>query len=280
MSADQTLRGWLDGLRRRWQALTRLRVSARQAAAVAVIAGATWGVDAATSPTGLVLVGLFVLAIVAAVAAVIALQAPLRRQPTDRQLARLAEEQNGDLDDVVVTATERLSAEAPGPLDGLLVRAAEARLGEVEPERVIARHTMRRALRWTAAAAVVLAIALAYVWSPAWRAVQTARLYIAPPKLAVVVTPGHARIARGTPLRITARLDGLPDGATPDVPQLIVAAAGAVPQPMRREGTGYVADWPKVDADFRYRVAAGSLTSPEYQVSAIDAARVTRIDLE
>ena len=53
---------------RRWQALTRLRVSARQAAAVALIAGAAWAVDAATSPTGLALVGLFVLAIVAAVA--------------------------------------------------------------------------------------------------------------------------------------------------------------------------------------------------------------------
>ena len=245
-----------------------------------LIAGAAWAVDAATSPTGLALVGLFVVAIVAAVAAVIGLQAPLRRPPSDRQLARLAEEQNGELDDVVVTATERLSAEAPGPLDGLLVRAAEARLREVEPERVIARDTMRRALRWTAAAAVVLAIALAFAWSPAWRAVQTARLYIAPPKLAVVVTPGHARIARGTPLRITARLDGLPDGATPDVPALIVAAADAVPQPMRREGAGYVVDWPKVEADFRYRVVAGALTSPEYQVSAIDAARVTRIDLE
>ena len=160
------------------------------------------------------------------------------------------------------------------------MRAAEARLREVEPERVIARDTMRRALRWTAAAAVVLAIALAFAWSPAWRAVQTARLYIAPPKLAVVVTPGHARIARGSPLRITARLDGLPDGATPDVPALIVAAAGAVPQPMRRAGAGYVVDWPHVEADFRYRVVAGALTSPEYQVSAIDAARVTRIDLE
>ena len=280
MSADHTLRGWLDGLRRRWQALTRLRVSARQAAAVAVIAGAAWAVDAATSPTGLALVGLFIVAIVAAVAAVFGLQAPLRRPPSDRQLARLAEEQNGELDDVVVTATERLSAEAPGPLDGLLVRAAEARLREVEPERVIARDTMRRALRWTAAAAVVLAIALAFAWSPAWRAVQTARLYIAPPKLAVVVTPGHVRIARGAPLRITARLDGLPDGATPDVPALIVAAADAVPQPMRRAGAAYVADWPKVEADFRYRVVAGALTSPEYQVSAIDAARVTRIDLE
>jgi hypothetical protein len=280
MSADQTLRGWLDGLRRRWRVLTRLRVSARQAAAVALIAGAAWAVDAAASPTGLALVGLFVAATVAAIAAVIGLRAPLRRPPSDRQLARLAEEQNGELDDVVVTATERLSAAAPGPLDGLLVRAAEARLREVEPERVIARQTMRRALRWTAAAAIVLAIALAYAWSPAWRAVQTARLYIAPPKLAVVVTPGHARVARGTPLRITARLDGLPDGATPDVPALIVAAADASPQPMRREGAAYVVDWPTVEADFRYRVVAGTLTSPEYQVSAIDAARVTRIDLE
>ncbi len=281
MSADQTLRGWLDGLRLRWRALTRLRVSARQAAAVAVIAGAAWAIDAATSPTGLALVGLFVLAIVAAVAAVIGLQAPLRRPPSDRQLARLAEEQNGALDDVVVTATERLSAGTPGAARR---PAGAGRRGAATRSRTGARHRPRH----DAPGPALDRRGGAWCWrSPwptrgrrRWRAVQTARLYIAPPKLAVVVTPGHARIARGTPLRITARLDGLPDGATPDVPALIVAAAGAVPQPMRRDGNGYVVDWPSVDADFRYRVAAGALTSPEYQVSAIDAARVTRIDLE
>jgi hypothetical protein len=280
MSQQDSLRTWLDGLRQRWRALTRLRVSARAAAAVALIAGAAWAIDRAVSLTGLALVALFAAALAASVAAVVWLRAPLRRPPSNRQLARLAEEQNGALDDVVVTATERLDAPEPGPLDGLLVRAAEARLPEVGPERVIDREVMRRALRWTAASLVVLAIALAVSWAPAWRAVQTARLYIAPPALAVVVTPGHVRLARGTPLRITARIDGLPDGATPDVPTLIVSAADAVPRPMRRDGAGYVFDWPKVDADFRYRVAAGALTSPEYQVSALDAARVTRIDLD
>jgi hypothetical protein len=280
MSENQTLRGWLDGLRRRWRALTRLRVSARAAVAVALIAGAAWAIDAATSPTGLLLVALFGAALALAIAAVALLRAPLRRPPTDRQLARLAEERHDDLEDVVVTATERLDAAEPAPLDGLLVRAAEARLRDVEPERVIAHETMRRALKWTAASLVVLAIALAVSWAPAWRAVQTARLYVLPPRLAVVVTPGHARVARGTPLKIVARIDGLPEGATPDVPAVLVSAAGAAPRAMRREGAGYVLDWPKVDADFRYRVVAGTLSSPEYQVSALDAARVTRIELD
>src|SRR5262245_41698075 len=142
MSQQDTLRTWLDGLRQRWRALTRLRVSARAAAVVALIAGAAWAIDRAASPTGLVLVGLFAAAVAAAIAAVVLRQAPLRKPPTNRQRARLAEEQNGELDDVVVTATERLDAAEPGPLDGLLVRAAEARLPEVKPDRVINREVM------------------------------------------------------------------------------------------------------------------------------------------
>ena len=153
MSADQTLRGWLDGLRRRWRALTRLRVSARQAAAVAVIAGAAWAVDAATSPTGLALVGLFVAAIVAAVGR---RASACRRRCAGRRA--IASSRGSPRSRTARSTTwwsprpSGSSAEAPGPLDGLLVRAAEARLREVEPERVIARDTMRRALRWTAAA--------------------------------------------------------------------------------------------------------------------------------
>jgi hypothetical protein len=95
---------------------------------------------------------------------------------------------------------------------------------------------MLRALRWTAAAAVVLAIALAFAWAPAVaRGADGAPLH----RAAEARRGGHARARahrRGTPLRITARIDGLPEGATPDVPALIVAAAGAVPQPMRPRG--------------------------------------------
>src|SRR5689334_12702863 len=108
MGPQDSLPTWLDGLRQRWRPLTRPRVSARAAGAVALIAGGAWAIDRAVSLTGLALVGLFAAALALAVAAVVWLRAPLRRPPTNRQLARLAEEQNGALDDVVVTATERL----------------------------------------------------------------------------------------------------------------------------------------------------------------------------
>ena len=110
---------------------------------------------------------------------------------------------------------------------------------------------------------------------------QTARLYIAPPPLAVAVTPGHVRIARGTPLRITARIDGLPEGATPDVPTLHVS-----PPPTRcRSRCGATA--PATSSTGRAsRPTSATASSPARSRRAstrwrrIDAARVKRIDLD
>ena len=278
---EQTLRAWLDQLRQRWRLLTGLGVAARVVGLLAGVVLLAWMADRVLHPTGLALVVLYLAAGLIGVACTVLLLRPLRRVPTNRQLAWLAEERDGSLDEVVVTATERLEAEQPGPFDGLVVRSAAERLQALEPERVIERSTMSRAWRWAVVAAAVFVASAGVGWGPAWRALQTARLYIAPPSMEVRVHPGNARVVRGRALRITAELQGLPSGATPEPPVLLVTpqGGGVVRVPMRADRGRFVADWPSVNRAMRYRVESGSLTSPEFRVAALDAARVTRIDL-
>ncbi|HEY8549468.1 MAG TPA: hypothetical protein VIL35_05910 [Vicinamibacterales bacterium] len=278
---ERTLRAWLERLRTRWRLLTGLGVAARVASGLAAIALSAWLADVIAQPRGLALVGLYGLAVIISLVVIAFLVRPLRRTPTDRQLARMAEEQDGRLDDLVVTATERLGAERSGPFDGLVVASAAEKVRELEPDRIIGRERMSRALRWTVAALLVFGMSAVIGWDPAYRALQTARLYIAPPEIALAVNPGDARVVRGSPLRISARFEGLPAGARPEVPLVHVVQDGqATELPMRREGDAYVADWPRVDHAMRYRVSSGSLSSAEFQVTALDAAHVRRIDLE
>ena len=279
---SQALRAWLDRLRRRWQVLTGLGVLARAAAAVALVALAAWFTDWFAAPVGGRLVLVFGLALVVAVAAVLLLVRPLRQPPSDRQLARLAEEQDSSLEDVVVTATERLTAPEPSPFDGLVVKAAAERLPSIEPLVVIDRTRVSRAGRWAAVAVAVLIVSASLAWAPTWRALQTARLFVAPPVITLAVTPGDARIVAGTPMQITARLEGLPSGATVEAPELRVSSLGEGSGAVRmtRAGDRYLAEIPKVDRAFRYRVVSGSLSSREFSVAALEPARVRRIDLE
>ena len=264
MSADQTLRGWLDGLRRRWQALTRLRVSARQAAAVALIAGAAWAVDAATSPTGLALSACSCLAIVAAVgrgdrppgaAAPAAEQSSARA--SRRGAERRARRRRRDGDGAPVRPTRRRRSTG--------CWSAPPRPGSARSNRSVSSRGTRCAGRCGGRPRPPSC------WPSRWR--SPGRRRGARCRRRASTSPRRSSrwwSRRGTRASPAARrcasprgIDGLPDGATPDVPALIVAAAGAVPQPMRRAGAGYVVDWPHVEADFRYRVVAGALTSPD-----------------
>jgi hypothetical protein len=279
--AAQALRAWLDHLRRRWQVLTGLGVLARAAAAVAIVALAAWLADWLAAPVGAMLVLVFGVAFVVAAAAVYLLVRPLRTPPSDLQLARLAEERDASLEDVVVTATERLGAADAGPFDGLVVKAAADRLPSIEPTVVIDSPRVTRAGRWAAAGVAVFLVSASLAWAPTWRALQTARMYVAPPEITLAVSPGDARVVAGSPLRITARLEGLPSGAKVDFPEVRVASGEKSESlRMRSAGDGFVAELPKVERAFRYRVVSGSLSSREFQVAALEAARVKRIDLE
>src|SRR5690349_7843450 len=69
---------------------------------------------------------------------------PLRWPPSDRQIARFIEEQAGGLDDVVITAVDKLEKES-GPVVDLLVGDAIRAARAVDPHRIVPDDTMSRA---------------------------------------------------------------------------------------------------------------------------------------
>ncbi len=62
---------------------------------------------------------------------------PLRRSPSDQQIARYVEEQCPELDDLLVTAAQKLDAPQRGMLDGLMLGSAARRVSVIERERII-----------------------------------------------------------------------------------------------------------------------------------------------
>ena len=73
--------------------------------------------------------------IFAGIALSFALQ-PLRKPPSDRQIARFIEEQAGGLDEVVVTAVDKLES-GSGPVIDLIVGDAVRAARRVDPHRVV-----------------------------------------------------------------------------------------------------------------------------------------------
>jgi hypothetical protein len=93
------------------------------------------------------------------------------------------------------------------------------------------------------------------------------------------VTPGNARIKAGSALAIQARLVG---NRAPIVAQLQIADGDRWrPSEMSTDAPGsFRFGVDAVTAPFKYRVAAGPLTSPVYEVAVAHAPRVKRIDVE
>ena len=70
---------------------------------------------------------------------------PLRRSPSDQQIARYVEEKCPELDDLLVTAAQKLDSPQRGMLDGLMLGSAATRASEIERERIIDPVVVREA---------------------------------------------------------------------------------------------------------------------------------------
>src|SRR5262245_20720514 len=100
------LQAILNEVRRRWTSRSLLRAAALGAAAAAVIVLTGWIATLLIAREG---IPLLVVAATVLVISTFALGRALwtaRHRPTDRQLARLIEERDGGLDDVLATAVE------------------------------------------------------------------------------------------------------------------------------------------------------------------------------
>ncbi len=277
--ADE-LRAWLRAVRRRWQWSAIWRVLAHSAAGIALLLWAAWVAVRVLPLNGISLVLLASVCVLGSAWFVWSMVKPLRRRPSNLQIARFVEEQCPELDDLVVTAAQRLESKTPGGLDRLMFQSALTQVTALDPDRIVSRGVLRkRAFAALALSAAALA-AVVLLRQPAWRAFQTARMLVAPPTLTWDVTPGDTRIRAGMPLKIVAKLNGLLDGVTPE-PATLQVKVGNKQRivAMTQNGTEYRADLP-VDADFQYRVVSGRTASRDYRVDALHPAHVERIDIE
>lgn len=203
---------------------------------------------------------------------------PLRRPPTDRQIARFIEEQAGDLDEVVVTAVDQ-SRTHSGPIVELLLGDAIRAARSVDPRRVVPADSMQRAAIGGAIGTLVFATAFAFFAPSASRAIGVAGTYLFPHRYAIDVTPGSVKVRAGQPVTVRARIPGLDGGL---VPSITVghgeAARSARMTPLT--GDEFTITLNNITASFPYKVSAGSAASQEFTVDVIRPVHVSRIDVK
>src|SRR5205085_7029528 len=138
--------------------------------------------------------------------------------------------------------------------------------------------SLRRAAMQAGAAALVLGAVLFTARGPAREAVDAASLTLFPERIALDVKPGNARIRSGAPLAIEARLVG---NSAPVIAQLQIADGDRWRSAdMSLDHGTFRSAMPSVLAGFAYRIVAGTVTSPIYEVSVAHPPRVTRIDID
>ena len=276
--ADE-LRAVLGSVRARWSRRAFLRawmVGAWTAAAMLMVGLlAVW----LLAQEGIPLV--FVVATVGIIAGV-ALSfslLPLRRPPTDRQIARFIEEQAGGLDEVVVTAVDSLGS-AASPVADLIVGDAIRAARAVDAHRVVTDDTMSRALIGAAIGSVAFLVSFWFFAPSAGRAIDVAGSYLLPRFYAIDVTPGSIKVREGQPVTVTARIKGISGGV---VPTITVGRDEAARSARMLPGSApdeFTITLNNINVSFPYLVRAGSATSREFEVEIIRPVKVSKIDLK
>jgi hypothetical protein len=274
----------LKEVRRRWTQRSRWRASMLGATAAATVVFAGWAAVTLLTPEGLPLLVVSALVLATAVFAIARAGWSVRRAPTDRQIARLIEERESQLDDVVATAVDYGARPDASPrmraaLFGDATRALSALGVSANLDRVLSHQSVRTAWLRAAGAFAVLAVAAVGFAPSLSRATNVASAYLFPARLTIDVTPGSTKIRAGEPVTITARIGGL-EGEM--VPTLNVAAgdeARSVRMSPGVEPGTFSVTIERVTASFAYTVSAAKARSDYYTISVIRPPRVERIDL-
>ena len=282
MAALEDFLTLLTRVRRRWHAARALRLAAAVAGVGAASLLLVVAVDRLLLPGDGWMVGLAAAAVLATGAVAVRALWRLRTRPDDRQVARYIEERCPDLQDHLTSAADVLRGAGASPFRELVLGAAGRRAREVDPRLVVTRAALRRRLGQAAAAAAVLLLVLAGSGEPLGRLGRTAWLYAFPHTVSLHVEPGDARVPVGAALRLSAQLDDAA-GVPPRTPPAVVLT-GPDGRPETREmtigpGGAYQLDIPSVADSFTYRVRAAALVAGPYEVTALHAPRVERIDV-
>ncbi len=272
----------LHGIRRRWQRCVALRAAARACVLVAVLLAAPALAERAVQPGDTALLALGTTVVVLIIAAIAISAWPLRRAPTDRQIARFVEERAPELDDTIATAVDlRDRPASEHSFAPLVVSAAAARLQAIDLSRIFDPADLRFAVRRAAGAAFLLVLALVIARPFLAKTAQVAYVRLLPGSVSVHVSSGDMRVPAGRPVTLAARVDGKHVALDRIDPVVTLEAAGGttVTLPMSRAGGGYELQITSLDRSFKYTVTAGPARSPAYSVTALFPPRVQRIEL-
>ena len=278
---DDAVRALIDRVRRRWRAQRLFEATVRGALSAAAIVGAA--LVASRWMTGEPLVAAVAVtgSLLLATAALGRALWPLRRSPGDIQVARFIEEHAPALEDRLVSAVDVAVGghSAATPFAALTRADAAQRARDVDVDLMLPGLLVRRAGFQAAASTLVLLVVSWSARGPVHQAFEAASLTLFPARVALEVTPGHARIKAGTSMAIAARLIG---SRAPIIAQLQIADGDQwrVSEMTAGEPGAFRLGIDAVTAPFKYRVVAGPLTSPTYDVAVAHAPRVKRIDVE
>jgi Domain of unknown function (DUF4175) len=279
MQHYETIRQLIDRVRRRWRTQQAFEAIARASLAAILVVGIalTAALGTAGKPGALATIG--IAAVVLTLAVVVWGLLPLRRVPGDRQVARFIEERAPELDDRLVSAVDVATGQRSTPLAGPMLADAARRASDVDATGVIPSSTLRRAGLQAATVILVLVGILFVGREPARQALDAGSLKLFPGRLTLEVTPGNARIKAGTTLDIQARLVG---NKAPVIALMQIADGDrwrGAEMATAKPGTFHLTTEP-IGASFKYRVVAGTVTSPTYDVLVARPPRVTRIDVD
>jgi len=210
-------------------------------------------------------------------------------KPSNARVARFIEESDPALDDRLASAVDLLSVTAdPTPgFAGALVDDAARRVEHVDPREVVPSHRLRNT-GLLAAGVVALIAAIGFLGRDVVRESRDAlTLALFPSRVTLEVLPGTTRVRAGEALTIEARLvgnrapvdvvvlrapEGTDDAAGPEVWETFAMAGGAA--------GAFTTAFDSISEAFRYRVVAGTLTSPVFDVAVTHPPRVARIDID
>ena len=275
------LQAILAEVRRRWTQRALLRSWMIAAAAAATILLAGLGAVLIVAREGLPLVVTVALVVFTTLFALARAFWPLRRRPTDRQLARYVEEKSGGLDDVLVTAVDYSSRpEASASMREWMAADAVRATRQVPVDTIVSRASIRSGLSKAVAATAVLVIVASFFAMPFERAANLAQAYLFPARVGIEVLPGNAKVRDGQPVSINARVNGLEGGFVPVL--TIKAGSEAIDVRMDQlplENGLFAKTIPDVKGSFSYHVSVAGTRSEEYTISVVRPARVERIDI-
>ena len=269
----------LASVRRRWMAARAMRAVARAASMALLALALVLGVDRLFAPSDLVMALLAAGAAGAAAVFCVRTLWPLRRGPSDSQVARYVEERCSDLQDHLASAIDL--GETPSSFGGRVLDDAARRARGVDPDRVVASRMVRRAVAGGVGAMAALAALLLVGADEVVRIARGGWLYAAPFGATLIVEPGEARLAAGESLEVRARLSDTLGAFGRSAPRVSVIDGDGerTTLDMQSRGAGYAVTLPPADRSFTYRVAAAALESEPYAVTVLQAPRVERIDV-